>query len=99
MKKRREREREKGERIMDAIADDFDLPRDVVSGCARVELCGNREAIIDGCRGVLEYRNDLIAVNTGRLTVRVCGREMTIVSMRNGRAVVKGIIAGIDFCD
>ncbi len=84
---------------MDILTGTLDLPQDAVSGYAHIEISGNREAIIEGCQGVLEYGDNVIALNTGKLTVRVCGCELTIVSMQNGQAIIKGIITGIDYCN
>jgi sporulation protein YqfC len=57
---------------MESITRNLDLPQDAVSGYAHIELSGNREAIIEGCQGVVEYGDNLISLNTGKLTVRVC---------------------------
>lgn len=89
----------RAENILDSISRSLDLPQDAVSGYAHIEISGNREAIIEGCQGVLEYGDSLIALNTGKLTVRVCGCGLTIVSMQNGQAVIKGTITGVDYCN
>ena len=89
----------RGEKIIESITRSLDLPQDAVSGYAHIEISGNREAIIEGCQGVLEYGDNRIALNTGRLTVRICGCNLTIVSMQNGQAVIKGTITGIDYCN
>lgn len=98
MRKRNCKTESRSERILDSISRSLDLPQDAVSGYAHIEISGNREAIIEGCQGVLEYGDSVIALNTGRLTVRVCGCELTIVSMQNGQAVIKGIITGVEYC-
>lgn len=98
MRKRNCKAESRSERILDSISRSLDLPQDAVSGYAHIEISGNREAIIEGCQGVLEYGDSVIALNTGRLTVRVCGCELTIISMQNGQAVIKGIITGIEYC-
>ena len=89
----------RGERLLDSISRNLDLPQDAVSGYAHIEISGNREVIVEGCEGVLEYGENSISLNTGRLTVRICGCELTIVSMQNGQAVIKGIITGVDYCN
>lgn len=98
MKKRNCKTERRSERILDSISRSLDLPQDTVSGYAHIEISGNREAVIEGCQGVLEYGDNVIALNTGRLTVRICGCELTIVSMQNGQAVIKGVITGVDYC-
>lgn len=95
LKKKDCRTEKRSEKILDALSRNLDLPQDAVSGYAHIELSGNREAIIEGCRGVLEYSDCAIALNTGRQTVRICGCELTVVSMQNGQAVIKGIITSI----
>lgn len=97
MKKKNCRRDSRGEKIIDSISRSLDLPADAVSDYAHIELSGNREAIIEGCIGVLEYSDNAIALNTGKLTVRICGCELTIVSMQNGQAVIKGIITCVDY--
>lgn len=87
----------KSEQIIEALTKSMDIPSDALSGYAHIELCGNREARVDGCKGVLEYGNSKIALNTGRLTVRFCGCDLCIASMQNGQAVIKGIISDIGF--
>lgn len=93
----RKRYHGRAENIMESITRNLDLPQDAVSGYAHIELSGNREAIIEGCQGVVEYGDNLISLNTGKLTVRVCGCGLTIVSMQNGQAVIKGTITGVDY--
>lgn len=95
----RKRNSGRAESIMDSITRSLDLPQDAVSGYAHIEISGNREAIIEGCQGVLEYGDNLIALNTGKLTVRICGCGLTIISMQNGQAIIKGTITGLDYCN
>lgn len=99
MRKRNCRNDSRSERLLDSISRSLDLPQDVVSGYVHIEISGNREVIVEGCEGVLEYGECSISLNTGRLTVRVNGCELTIVSMQNGQAVIKGIITGVDYCN
>ncbi len=44
----------------------------------RVELLSDREAVVDGCRGILEYNECCIRLCTGPLTVRFTGEGLTI---------------------
>ena len=98
MRKRNCKSESRSGRILDSISRSLDLPQDTVSGFAHIEISGNREVIVEGCQGVLEYGECVIALNTGRLTVRICGCELTIISMQNGQAVIKGIITGVEYC-
>lgn len=97
MKDRNRRRDERRERLMESVTRSLDIPQDSFGGCAHIELRGNREAIVDGCCGVLEYCDDAIALNTGRLTVRFRGCDLTILSMQNGQAIIKGMISSIEY--
>ncbi len=98
MRKRNCREG-RGEKIMDSISRNLDLPTDTVSGYAHIEMSGNREVIVEGCKGVLEYSDCVISLNTGKLTVKFCGCDMTILSMQGSQAIIKGIITCVEFCN
>ena len=87
------------DRIMASVSTALDLPRDAVSGYAHIEMNGNREIIVEGCQGVIEYGDSVIALNPGRLTVRICGCELSLISMQGGQAIIKGIITGVEYCN
>ncbi len=99
MRKKNCQKEKRAEKILDSISRSFDLPQDALSGYAHIEIIGNKEVLVDGCQGVLEYGDCVIALNTGRLTVRICGCELTVISMQNGQAIIRGIITGVEFCN
>lgn len=77
----------------------IELPADVYTGMAHLELSGNRELIVDGCRGVLEYDEDVIRLNIGKGSVRVTGRGLSIRTLTAESAVVEGYILAVEFQD
>lgn len=97
MSARGSRRDERMGRLLESVSRSLDIPQDTFGGCAHVEIRGNREAIVDGCCGVLEYCDDAIALNTGRMTVRFRGCDLTILSMQNGQAVIKGMISSLEY--
>ncbi|MBR2868204.1 MAG: YabP/YqfC family sporulation protein [Clostridia bacterium] len=97
MRKKNCRKETGSESLSESIGRCFDLPQDALSGYAHIELFGNSEAIVEGCKGVLEYTDGTVALNTGKLTVRVCGCNLTITAMQDSSTVIRGIITAIDF--
>lgn len=65
------------------------------AGGVRVELCGRRSALVEGCRGVAEYDGESITL-TGKPRVRFRGSNLELRSLANGSAQVKGVIDGVD---
>lgn len=79
------------------IADELQFPQTAVSDIFHIELKGNSDATIEGCRGILDYDETYITINLGDSTVRFSGAELEISSFFDGRAVIKGTIASVDF--
>lgn len=64
---------------------------------AKIEMLSNREIIVDGCKGVVEYGENLIKLNIGELTLGIAGDEMLIESFDSGVTVIRGKLAEISF--
>ncbi|MBQ4626193.1 MAG: YabP/YqfC family sporulation protein [Clostridia bacterium] len=92
----RKRENKK-ETLFDAMSKKYEIQKESLFGGTHVEISGNTEAIVEGCLGVLEYSDSVISLNTAKLTVRINGADLSIVSFQNGQAVITGVIAGVDF--
>lgn len=71
---------------------------DPFSKLAQITLKGNREIIIDGCYGIIEYSDCLISVNIGNSTLKIMGFDFSISDYSESNITVKGIIKNIDFC-
>lgn len=95
-KRRRSRPPEATPLIVKA-AKALELPAEIFYGMAHMELSGNREIVIDGCKGVLEYDENVIRLNTGALSVRFLGHNLSIRSFTRDTAVVEGYISSIEF--
>ncbi len=63
----------------------------------RVELLSDREAVVDGCRGILEYSECCIRLCAGALTVRFTGEGLTMRNFGASGAVVEGKIRSVEF--
>ena len=65
---------------------------------SHIELFSNREIIIEGCRGVDEYREDYIKLKLIKGSITLCGSEFCIKSFENSSIVVNGNISSLEFC-
>lgn len=61
------------------------------------EINGNREAMIDGCRELLEYSDTTIKINMGKLIVSFSGRGLSIKCLNENSLVIYGYITNIEF--
>ena len=62
------------------------------------ELFSNKEVIIDGIRGVLEYSDLYIKLNIGKGTLDIYGSELEISALNAEGIVICGKIEKIEFC-
>ena len=67
------------------------------TGGAVISITGNRCAVVDGCDGVMDDDGERVVVRTGRLTVRISGRDLRLSSLTENSAVVQGLISGVDY--
>ena len=74
-----------------------DVPFAAAGGCARIEIMGNREALVDGCRGVAEYGDTLIKLNISGGSVYFTGEKLEITCLYRGEATVRGNIRSVEF--
>lgn len=75
----------------------LEIPAVSFGGEAQIELAGNREAIVDGCQGILEYDENLVKINVGKMAVQFSGRNLCIRSMTQHSVIIEGYIVAIEF--
>ncbi|MCQ4021900.1 MULTISPECIES: YabP/YqfC family sporulation protein [unclassified Ruminococcus] len=62
-----------------------------------VEMHGNTEVIVEGCKGILEYDRTIIRVSVGRAAISVKGRGLSIKCLSPGSVVISGAIKAIEY--
>ena len=62
-----------------------------------IELCSNKAATIEGCRGIIEYCETTVRINCGNVIVKLCGDSLGISSPSTDTIVVRGSIVSIEF--
>ena len=75
----------------------LELPTGMLGGGARIELFADREATIDGCRGILSYSEEAVRLNLGGGAVTFRGQGLTLRALTDREAVLVGRIRQIEF--
>lgn len=75
----------------------FDLPGDIVSGIARVEVTGGREILVENHGGIIEYTDTLVRVNGGTVIIEIRGMALEITAMTSGEMRIRGQVFEIGF--
>lgn len=98
MSKGRKGTKTMAERIFGAVPEDTqELSPIAGAGLAKIELTGNREISVDGCRGILEYDEGVVRLNLGNMIIKITGAGLTIPSMAAEQTTVTGSIASVEF--
>ena len=62
-----------------------------------IDLCSNREAVIEGCAGIIEYKSSLVRINCKKMIITITGTDLTIKSDVAEQIGIYGNILSLDF--
>lgn len=79
------------------IIDTLKLPKDVCMGALRVTLTGNTEAWIENYRGILEYTEQTILLQTKTCQVCFEGSKLSIDYYTNEDMKISGCISCVRY--
>ena len=79
------------------IIDKAELPLGAITNMPHFEMNGNREIIIEGSKGVLEYDENIIRVNTGKTISQFMGRNLSIKCLSTESLIITGFVTSIEF--
>jgi sporulation protein YqfC len=85
-----------GERIREA-SEGMDVPGQLLPGFYHVELVQNRQAVVDGVKGVLSYSETQIQLNLQAVVVTFKGAGLSIRSYQTEQLILTGTIAEVHF--
>jgi len=79
------------------IMEKMGFPNTTLGSGPTMELNSDREAIVDGCTGILEYTGSVIRLSVNEMTLRFTGDELFIGAMERKGLVIRGRIRSIEF--
>lgn len=79
------------------ISDATGMPKDVILGVPIVTTIGQNEACIENYRGILEYTDKLIRIQTKLGRIHVLGRNLQIEYYTNDEMKIVGHITLIEY--
>ena len=75
----------------------FEVPVSAAGNKVKLEIHSNRQAILEGCQGVVEYNSDLVTLKCGKQTVSLIGTDFEILSFFDDMIVICGRISSVEF--
>ena len=63
----------------------------------RLEMSGNHEVFIEGCKSLVSYAEEEIRLDLGIIQATICGANLTLHRMNLEECSITGQIAGIGY--
>lgn len=80
------------------LAELIEVPRDIVLGLPKLIFTGNRELFVENYRGIVQYSDTVIQLNTSEGLVKVSGHSLGIKSIAAEEITLCGNICSLEFC-
>ncbi len=80
------------------VSDAVNIPKDVMLGVPLVKMIGQEEVCIENYRGITEYTDSFIRIQTKIGCIRLCGKQLEIQYYTNDEMKVVGIIESLEYC-
>ena len=84
-------------RIKQKITEALELPKEIVLNVPKMTMVGNSDMIIENYKGIIEYDNDRIRVNTGTGVIKITGEKLLIREITSEDILVTGDIRSLEF--
>ncbi len=80
---------------INSIVQELDLPEDIGKDGYHIEMFSNT-FVLDGCRNIAEYDENVIRLNTGKKIISVIGSYLTIKDFSCCQVTICGIIVSVE---
>lgn len=81
------------EKMMDA----FELPKNKSGIITSINITGIHEALVEGHKGIIEYTDKTIKLNTPQFIMKINGADLEITEVAEEYIAIKGIIVGVEY--
>lgn len=63
---------------------------------SQIQITGNKEVLVDGCKKILEYNDVFVKVSTWEMNVNIWGSELTVNDFGTGSIFICGKIQSVE---
>jgi sporulation protein YqfC len=84
-------------KIKESLSNALELPRDIILDVAKVTLVGSSNITVENHKGILEYNEDQIRVNTGSGILVIFGSKLNIKSILQEEITITGTINSVSY--
>ena len=79
------------------LAETLELPKEIVLNMPRLTMVGNNDIVIENYKGIIEYEDSKVRINTGIGVVRITGDRLLIREITSEDVIISGVILSLEF--
>lgn len=83
--------------LKEKVTEVLELPKEIVLNIPRFTMLGNSDLVIENFKGVIEYSDSRIRVNSGIGIVKITGSSLIIREITSEDIMVSGDITSVEF--
>lgn len=84
-------------KLKEKMAEVLELPKEIVLNIPKLTMVGNGGLIIENYKGVIEYEETKVRINTGVGVIKITGEGLIIKEITSENIMVDGKICSIEF--
>lgn len=83
--------------LKNAFTKILEIPKEVMTDLPLISIIGNEELTIESYKGVIEYSEERIRINTAKGVIKIDGRSMLLSQITDDDIQIIGTIIKIEF--
>jgi sporulation protein YqfC len=80
-----------------AITEFLKLPKEIALNLPLLTVIGNEEVLIENYKGLIEYAEEKIRLNSSCGVIKVSGKKLEIKQITDENLKISGTITGVEF--
>ena len=97
MRKDKNKKYKVNSKLKSEVVDSLKLPKDILLGAVIINVTGQSEAFVENYRGIIEYTDTSIVLQTKTCTVSIAGKSLCIEYYTNDEMKITGHIMCIQY--
>ena len=89
--------KQKSFKIREQVIDQLELPKDLLLGEMIVTITGRKELLIENYKGILNYEDSFIKIQTKNCRIIITGRGLSIAYYTNEEMKITGFFEQIQY--
>lgn len=84
-------------KFKEKVTEILELPKEIVLNIPRITMVGSGNLLIENYKGIIEYDNDRIRVNTGSGIIKITGERLVIKEITSEDLMIDGEVGTLEF--